>query len=187
MSALQDLHDPLIWVDLEMTGLDPATEVIVEIAVIITDGQLDTQIEGPELIINAPEEVLDAMHPVVVKMHEKSGLTTAVRESDVTARQAEQVVLDFLREHIPESGVAPLAGNSVHADRAFLKAYMPELEAHCHYRNVDVSTVKELAARWFPEAKEAAPKKGGDHRALADIQESIDELRYYRKAIFQDR
>ena len=167
-----------------MTGLDPATEVIVEIAVIVTDGELQQQVEGPELIIGAPDAVLDAMHPVVVKMHRKSGLTDAVRASDTTVAEAEQQVLEFVRSYVPEAGTAPLAGNSIHADRAFLQAYMPELEAHCHYRNFDVSTVKEIARRWYPQAKDDAPRKGGGHRALADIQESIDELRYYRKAIF---
>jgi oligoribonuclease len=179
------LSQPLVWVDLEMTGLDPDREVIVEIAVIVTDGQLEAVHEGPDIVLGAAEDVLSRMHPRVVEMHRRSGLTARVRASDVTAADAEQAVLAFVRQHVPAAGAAPLAGNSVHADRAFLRRYMPELEAHCHYRNVDVSTVKELARRWHPDALAAAPPKEGDHRALSDIRESIAELRYYRQAIFR--
>jgi oligoribonuclease len=179
------LEMPLVWVDLEMTGLDPEREVIVEIAVIVTDGSLERLEEGPDLVLGAPAETLEAMDPVVVQMHGMSGLTEAVRESTLTVPEAEQQVLEFVRRHVPEARVAPLAGNSVHADRAFLRRYMPELEAHVHYRNVDVSTIKELARRWYPDALEAAPKKGGGHRALADIRESIEEMRYWRTAVFK--
>ena len=176
---------PLIWIDLEMTGLDPEVEHIVEIAVIITDGQLDHAVEGPDLVLGAPEDVLGRMHEVVVSMHETSGLTEKVRASTLTVADAQAQVLEFVRAHVPEAGVAPLAGNSVHADRAFLRRYMPELEAHVHYRNVDVSTLKELARRWRPEALEAAPRKTGGHRAMADIRESIEEMRYWRTALFK--
>jgi len=179
------LELPLVWIDLEMTGLDPDVEHIVEIAVIITDGQLDHVVEGPDLVLGAPTDALDRMHEVVVKMHAESGLTNAVREATLTVADAQAQVLEFIRTHVPEAGVAPLAGNSVHADRAFLRKYMPELEAHVHYRNVDVSTLKELARRWRPEALEAAPRKTGGHRAMADIRESIEEMRYWRTALFK--
>lgn len=176
--------DPLIWVDLEMTGLDPDREVIIEIAVIVTDGELDQRHEGPELVIAADEEILGRMHPRVVDMHRRSGLLAAVRASELGLAAAEAEVLGFVADLVPEAGTAPLAGNSVHADRAFLERYMPALAAHLHYRNVDVSTIKELARRWYPEIADAAPSKAGDHRALADIRESIAELRYYRQKIF---
>lgn len=177
------LDQPLVWIDLEMTGLDPARELIVEVALIVTDGQLQTVIEGPDLVLAAPEDVLSAMDPVVVEMHAASGLTEAVRASTVTVEDAEQVCLAFLREHVAEAGIAPLAGNSVHADRAFLHRFMPTLEAHLHYRNVDVSTLKELAKRWAPDLVAAMPRKTGGHRALADIRESIEELRWYREQL----
>ncbi len=178
------LTQPMIWVDLEMTGLDASTEVIVEIAVIVTDGDLTQAFEGPELVIRADEEVLSRMHPRVQEMHRKSGLTDLIRASDVTVAQAEAEVLTFVKRHVPIASTAPLAGNSIHADRAFLKRYMPALEGHTHYRNVDVSTIKELARRWYPEAIAGAPDKNGGHRALADIRDSIEELRYYRSTIF---
>lgn len=175
---------PLVWVDLEMTGLDPDREVIVEIAVIVTDGQLSVLHEGPDLVLGAEEDVLAAMHPRVKEMHKRSGLTAEIRASELSAAEAEEQVLAFVKRYVPAASSAPLAGNSVHADRAFLKKYMPKLEAHLHYRNVDVSTIKELARRWYPDAVEAAPPKGGGHRALADIRESINELAHYREAIF---
>lgn len=178
------LDQPLIWVDLEMTGLDPETEVIVEIAVIVTDGHLEMMHEGPELVIHADDDMLGRMHSRVRQMHRSSGLTPAIRASDLTTAHAEAEVLAFVKTHVPTAGSAPLAGNSVHADRAFMKRYMPTLEAYCHYRNVDVSTLKELARRWYPDVVEEAPAKAGDHRALADIRESIGELRYYRDQIF---
>ena len=176
---------PLAWIDLEMTGLDPENEVIVEIAVIITDGSLEETIEGPELVLFAEESVLEQMAPVVREMHAISGLTEAIRHSSISVAEAEHTVLEFVRTHLPEPGQAPLAGNSVHADRAFLRKYMPELEAWFHYRNVDVSTIKELARRWYPEVLDNTPEKSGGHRALADIRESIEELKYYREAVFR--
>ena len=179
------LVDPLVWVDLEMTGLDPDHDRIVEIAVIVTDGTLEHLVEGPDLVLATSEESLGGMDAVVVQMHGNSGLTAAIRESTITVEAAEQEVLAFIAQHVPTARTAPLAGNSVHADRAFLRRYMPTLEAYVHYRNVDVSTVKELARRWYPEAVEAAPRKAGGHRALADIRESIEELRYWRTAIFK--
>lgn len=177
---------PLVWIDLEMTGLDPEADVIVEIAAIITDGSLDEIIEGPDLVLHADETALQGMVPIVQEMHHMSGLTEEIRRSSTSVADAEQQVLEFVKAHIPEPGFAPLAGNSVHADRAFLHKHMPELEAWFHYRNVDVSTIKELARRWNPEVLDGAPEKGGDHRALADIRESIKELRYYRETVFKN-
>lgn len=178
------LAQPLVWVDLEMTGLDPTGDVILEIAVIVTDGQLEQVIEGPDLVIHQPEAALQGMADVVARMHAGSGLTEAVRASQTSVAAAERQVLDFIRGYVPEARTAPLAGNSVHADRAFLVAYMPDLEAYLHYRNVDVSTLKELARRWRPDALASVPRKAGGHRALADIRESIDEVRHYRTMLF---
>ncbi len=179
------LAAPLVWIDCEMTGLDPEVEVLVEIAVIVTDGQLQRIEEGPDLVISQPPEVLERMADVVRQMHAESGLTEAVLASEIDVAEAERQVLDFIRRFVPEPRSAPLAGNSVHADRAFLRRYMPALEGHLHYRNVDVSTVKELARRWYPGVLDDAPPKAGGHRALADIRESIEELRWLRQAIFR--
>jgi len=184
-AADQPLDQPLIWIDLEMTGLDPDQELIVEVAVIVTDGALERLEEGPDLVIHAGSDVLEAMDPIVVQMHTNSGLIHRISESTLSVQEAEEQVLAFVTRLVPEPRMAPLAGNSVHADRAFLRKYMPRLEAHVHYRNVDVSTIKELARRWYPEALENAPKKAGGHRALADIRESIDEMRYWRGAVFK--
>ena len=179
------LQHPLVWIDLEMTGLDVERDVIVEIAAIVTDGELKTVLEGPDVVVHAPDDVLDSMVEVVHAMHAKSGLTDAIRTSTLSVADAEAQVLEFVRRHVPQERSAPLAGNTISADRMFLQRYMPALEAHVHYRNVDVSTVKELVRRWYPEAYAARPVKGGDHRALADIRESIEELRYYRDAAFR--
>lgn len=180
------MKQPLVWIDLEMTGLDVDKDVILEIAVIVTDGQLTKAIEGPELVVGASPEQLAGMVPVVKKMHKKSGLTERVLNSDVTVRQAERQVLSFVKKHVPEKGIAPLAGNSIHTDRAFLVKHMPRLVSHLHYRIVDVSTIKELTRRWMPDRLEEAPEKDTGHRALADIRESIKELEYYRTAVFQE-
>ncbi|MGH8909940.1 MAG: oligoribonuclease [Egibacteraceae bacterium] len=179
------IADPLVWVDLEMTGLDPARHVIVEIAVVITDGALEHVVEGPDLVLAADEAALALMEPVVVEMHTASGLLDEVRRSCLAVAEAETQVLEFVRRFVPKPRVAPLAGNSIHADRAFLASRMRELNSWLHYRNVDVSTVKELARRWYPNAYAAAPKKAKGHRALADIHESIAELRYYRAQLFR--
>ena len=179
------LTDPLVWVDMEMTGLDPDRDAVLEIAVIVTDGTLERVIEGPDLVVHQPAEALAAMAPVVSEMHRRSGLDTAVAASTMTLEQAQDQVLAFLHEHVPEPGTAPLAGNSVHADRLFLRRFLPEVDAHLHYRIVDVSTLKELARRWRPEVLAGAPAKAAGHRALADIRESIDELRHYRDALFR--
>jgi oligoribonuclease len=177
-------EQPLVWIDLEMTGLDPDRHVIVEIAVIVTDGSLTELHEGPDLVIGATDEDLAAMDEVVVAMHTTSGLLDEIKEATLTVAEAEDQVMDWLLPLVPDVRRAPLAGNSVHADRAFLRRYMPRLHDHLHYRNVDVSTIKELGRRWHPDALNGAPGKGGGHRALADIRESIDELSHYRSALF---
>ncbi len=179
------MEQPLVWVDLEMTGLDPARHVIVEIAAIVTDGGLETVVEGPDLVVHQPESALVGMERVVADMHAKSGLTEAVRRSGTRLVDAEAQVLAFVRQHVPEASTAPLAGNSIHSDRAFLRRHMPELDAWLHYRMVDVSTLKELARRWYPKVLDDAPRKDGGHRALADIRASITELRHYREAMFR--
>jgi oligoribonuclease len=175
---------PLVWIDLEMTGLDPDTDVIVEIAVIVTNGDLSEVHEGPDLVIGAAEEQLDTMDDVVVEMHTSSGLLDEVKRSSLTVEEAEAAVMEWLLPLVPEPRIAPLAGNSVHADRAFLRRYMPSLHDHLHYRHVDVSTLKELAKRWLPEILETPNGKQGAHRALADIRESITELGNYRERLF---
>lgn len=170
--------------DLEMTGLDPVHDKIVEIATIITDDDLTVIAEGPDLVIQTSEEALDKMDEVVLNMHTRSGLLDAIRASTVTHDEARRQTLDFLKQHISEPRTVPLCGNSIGTDRSFLTLAMPEIDAFLHYRNVDVSTVKELARRWFPDALKKAPRKAGGHRALDDIRESIEELRYYRTAVF---
>lgn len=178
------LEQPLVWIDLEMTGLDPDRDVIVEIATVVTDGSLRTVEQGPNLVVSAPTEPLEAMADVVRRMHTTSGLLDEIAATDRSVAAAEQATLAFVRTHVPAPSSAPLAGSSVHADRMFLRRYMPTLEAHLHYRNVDVSTLKELGRRWLPSAIEGAPGKGGGHRAMADIRESIAELGHYREHLF---
>lgn len=175
----------LAWMDLEMTGLDPQRHVIVEIATLITDDQLAVVAEGPDLVISASEPDLAAMDDVVRAMHTKSGLLAAIESSTVDLDEAGRRTLDFLREHIPEPGTVPLCGNSIGTDRRFLSRWLPKVDKFLHYRSIDVSTVKELARRWYPEVAAAQPKKMGSHRALGDIQESIEELRYYREHVFR--
>lgn len=175
----------LAWIDLEMTGLDADRHVILEIAALVTDDELILVADGPDLVVHQPVEALDAMDKVVTKMHGKSGLRTAVETSTVSLEEAGRAVLAFVRQHAPEAGVVPLCGNSIATDRRFLARHLPELEAHFHYRSIDVSTVKELCRRWYPEAFAAAPVKAGQHRALDDIRESVAELAYYRSTIFR--
>ncbi len=170
--------------DLEMTGLDPARHVIVEIATLITDDDLEIVAEGPDLVVHATDEQLAEMDDVVVKMHTDSGLLDKIRSSDVTLADAGRQTLDFLRQHVPEAHSVPLCGNSIGTDRRFLAIYLPEIEEHLHYRSVDVSTLKELGRRWAPEIVRRAPGKTGTHRALDDIRESVTELRYYREHLF---
>jgi oligoribonuclease len=170
--------------DLEMTGLDPTRHVIVEIATLITDDELEMVAEGPDLVVHQPAEALAAMEPVVRDMHTRSGLLEAIGASTTSLEQAGQATLDFLRQHIPDAHTVPLCGNSIGTDRRFLAAYLPAIEDYLHYRSVDVSTVKELARRWYPTVIDGAPKKATAHRALDDIRESLDELRFYRQKLF---
>ena len=169
----------LVWMDLEMTGLDPEQDVIIEIATIVTDKDLNIIAEGPVLAVHQPDVLLDAMDDWNTKTHGNSGLTRRVRESQVNARAAELQTLEFLQQYV-KAGASPLCGNSIHQDRRFLVKYMPELEAYMHYRNIDVSTLKELAKRWKPEVVSSFNKKGA-HQALDDIKESIDEMLHYRQ------
>jgi oligoribonuclease len=172
--------------DLEMTGLDPARHVIVEIATLITDDDLHLVAEGPDLVIGAPAAALAEMDDVVRSMHTSSGLLAQVEASMVTLEEAGRATLQFLQSHIPEPSTVPLCGNSIGTDRRFLAAQLPEVEAYLHYRSVDVSTVKELVRRWYPAVFANAPKKAGTHRALGDIMESVKELQYYREKVFRD-
>lgn len=172
--------------DLEMTGLDPATEVIVEIATLITDDELNVIAEGPDLVVHQPETMLVAMDPFVVQMHTSSGLLTAIRESTITLDQAGAQTLEFIKKHISEPRTIPLCGNSIGTDRRFLAKYLPEIENYLHYRSVDVSTIKELVKRWYPGLEISRPAKAGAHRALDDVQESIRELKFYRENVFNE-
>ncbi|MGQ0431863.1 MAG: oligoribonuclease [Microthrixaceae bacterium] len=174
----------LVWMDLEMTGLDPAKHVIVEIATIVTDDELEIVAEGPDLVVHQPAEAMAGMEEVVRVMHAASGLTKAVEASTITLEDAGKATLEFIREHVPEARTVPLCGNSIGTDRRFLAIYLPEIEEHLHYRSVDVSTIKELTRRWYPGALEAVPRKATAHRALDDIRESIQELRWYREHVF---
>jgi oligoribonuclease len=167
-----------------MTGLDLSRDLLLEVACLVTDGELNQIGDGLDLVISAPAEALAAMDPVVVTMHKESGLDEAVLASSLSLADAEAQVLDFVRQHVSEARKAPLCGNSIATDRGFIARDMPALDAYLHYRMVDVSSVKELARRWYPRAYYAAPGKRGGHRALADILESVEELRYYREAVF---
>eukprot|EP00210_Caulerpa_lentillifera_P005309 g5072.t1 len=179
-----ELKNPLVWIDLEMTGLDQAKDTIIEIACILTDGQLSREIEGPNTAINHPDQVFEEMGPWCQNQHNKSGLVQRCKQSRYNLQQAEQLVLDFVKEHI-SLGIGLLAGSSIHCDKAFLRKDMPVLHDYLHYRIVDVSSVKELCRRWYPEEFKNAPKKSDKHVTLIDIRESIMELRYYRTTIFK--
>lgn len=178
------MNDRLVWVDCEMTGLDLRTDALIEIAALVTDSHLKVLGNGVDVVIHADDDALAQMPPVVAEMHQRSGLTELVRQSTTTLETAQQIVLDYVREHVPEPKSAPLAGNSIATDRGFLARDMPALDEHLHYRMVDVSSIKELCRRWYPRVYFAQPSKGMAHRALADITESIRELAYYRRAIF---
>ncbi len=177
------MNDKLVWIDCEMTGLDLVHDALIEVAALVTDFELNVLGEGVDLVVRPPQAALDQMNEFVTNMHTESGLLTEL-ESGMTLADAQEAVLTYVREHVPDARKAPLAGNTVGTDRAFLARDMPELEAYLHYRIVDVSSIKELSRRWYPRAYFAAPDKTGNHRALADIQESIEELRYYRAAVF---
>ncbi|AHK32738.1 Oligoribonuclease [Rhodococcus sp. T7] len=178
------VQDKLVWIDCEMTGLRLGTDKLIEIAALVTDSELNVLGEGVDIVIHADDDALAAMPDVVTKMHENSGLTDEVRKSTVTLAEAEQQVLAYIREHVPVAGTAPLAGNSIATDRGFIARDMPDLDTYLHYRMIDVSSIKELSRRWYPRIYFGQPEKGLAHRALADIKESIRELKYYRKTAF---
>jgi oligoribonuclease len=170
--------------DLEMTGLDHLHDVIVEIATIVTDDDLVIVAEGPDIVIHVDDDVLAGMDPFVVEMHTRSGLLEAIRASTTTLEDAGAQTLAFIREHAPEPKSVPLCGNSIGTDRRFLAGYLPEIEDHLHYRSIDVSSIKELVRRWYPKVRQARPQKVGNHRALDDVRDSIEEMRYYRERVF---
>jgi oligoribonuclease len=181
-----DAGGHLVWIDCEMTGLDLTKDKLIEVAVVVTDSELRVLDPGLDLVISADDADLEDMADVVTEMHAKSGLTEAVRASTLTVAEAEQQLLAYIKRWVPERRTAPLCGNSIGTDRGFLARDMPELDDHLHYRMVDVSSVKELARRWFPRVYFAQPPKGLAHRALADIVESVRELAYYRRTLFVD-
>lgn len=178
------MADLLVWIDCEMTGLDLGKDKLIEVAALVTDPELNVLGEGVDLVIHADDAALDAMPPVVRDMHAKSGLTDEVRRSTVTMAEAEEAVLAYVKEYVPNPRTAPLCGNSIATDRSFLARDMPALDAHLHYRMIDVSSIKELCRRWYPRVYFGQPAKGLSHRALADIRESIRELEYYRRTVF---
>ena len=177
------MNDKLVWIDCEMTGLSLEHDALIEVAALVTDYELNVLGDGVDLVIKPPAAALEQMNEVVTRMHTSSGLLEEL-DAGLTMREAEEQVLTYVREFVPEPRKAPLAGNTIGTDRMFLARDMPELETWMHYRVIDVSSIKELTRRWYPRAYFAAPDKAGNHRALADITESIDELRYYRKAVF---
>lgn len=177
------MSDLLVWIDCEMTGLDLGRDALVEVACVITDSELNQLDEGVDVVIKPPPEPLEQMSQVVREMHTASGLLPEMA-SGVTLAEAESLVLDYIRRHIPEPKKAPLCGNSIGTDRTFISRDMPAVDGYLHYRMIDVSSIKELVRRWYPRVYFAAPEKQGGHRALADITESIRELRYYRAAVF---
>ena len=181
--ALAAKDDRIVWIDLEMTGLDPDRHVIVEVAALVTDAELNILDEGIDLVIHASDDELAEMDDFVTNMHDSSGLTEQIKASTVTLEEAEETVLEFVEKHCADIR-PPLAGNSIATDRTFIRTYMPRLDERLHYRMIDVSTIKELTRRWFPKAYYNQPDKGLAHRALADIVESIRELDYYRRAVF---
>ena len=178
------MSDRLVWIDCEMTGLDLGSDLLIEVAALVTDSELNVLGDGVDVVIGATRDELARMPEVVRDMHAASGLTDEVLASTVTMQQAQEQVLAYIKQWVPEPKKAPLCGNSIGTDRGFLVRDMPELDDWLHYRMVDVSSVKELARRWYPRVYFNAPKKGGGHRALADILESLQELKYYRAAVF---
>ncbi|MEM8618173.1 MAG: oligoribonuclease [Actinomycetota bacterium] len=178
------MSDVLVWMDLEMTGLDHTSDVIVEIATLVTDDDLQIVEEGPDLVIHQPDEVLAAMDPFVVDMHTRSGLLDQIRASTVSLDDAGNATLEFIQRHVPEPMTVPLCGNSIGTDRRFLAAYLPDIEHHLHYRSIDVSSIKELVKRWYPDLDGRRPQGKGAHRALDDIRASVAELEFYRQYAF---
>ncbi len=178
------MRDELVWIDCEMTGLDLRSDRLIEIAALVTDADLNVLGDGVDVVIHADDEALNGMVEVVARMHRHSGLTEEVRASTIDLAAAEEMVLDYIREHVKSPKTAPLAGNSIATDRGFIARDMPLLDNYLHYRMIDVSSIKELCRRWYPKIYYGQPEKGLAHRALADIQESIKELRYYRRTAF---
>jgi oligoribonuclease len=181
---VSDSGDRLVWIDCEMTGLDIRTDALIEVAALVTDSELTVLGDGLDMVITAPAAALAGMVDVVRRMHQESGLLDAVSASTLSLQEAEQRLLAYVQQYVPEPNRAPLCGNTISTDRMFLARDMPLLDAWLHYRMIDVSSIKELCRRWYPKVYYAAPEKSGGHRALADITESIAELRYYRAAIF---
>jgi oligoribonuclease len=177
------MNDRLVWIDCEMTGLDLTRDALIEIACLVTDGELNIPDDGVDVIIKPPPEAVDQMNEVVREMHTKSGLLAGLGQG-VTLDEAQDIVLSYIQQHVSEPRRVPLCGNSIATDRSFIARDMPQLDAYLHYRMVDVSSIKELARRWYPRVYFASPAKRGGHRALADIRESVQELRYYREAVF---
>ncbi|MFF5171435.1 oligoribonuclease [Micromonospora sp. NPDC000089] len=178
------MGDLLVWIDCEMTGLDLGSDALIEVAALVTDPDLNVLGEGVDVVIHADEAALEAMPEIVRTMHAKSGLTDEVRRSAVTLAEAEDRVLEYVTSHVKDPRSAPLCGNSIATDRGFIARDMPRLDAHLHYRMIDVSSIKELCRRWYPRVYFGQPQKGLAHRALADIRESIRELEYYRRTLF---
>ena len=183
-SSTQSSSERIVWIDCEMTGLSLEHDALIEVAALITDYELNQLDEGIDVVVRPPEAAMTQMNDFVRDMHTSSGLLDVLAEG-TTLAEAEEAVLAHIKEYVPEAGKAPLGGNSVATDRAFLVRDMPALEGHLHYRMIDVSSIKELSRRWYPRAYFASPEKNGGHRALADITESIAELRYYREAVFR--
>ncbi|EUA33096.1 oligoribonuclease [Mycobacterium xenopi 4042] len=181
------MRDELVWIDCEMTGLDLRSDKLIEIAALVTDGELNILGEGIDVVIHADDAALSSMIEVVTDMHARSGLVDEVRASTIDVATAETMVLDYIREHVKQPKTAPLAGNSVATDRGFIARDMPALDSFLHYRMIDVSTIKELCRRWYPRIYYGQPTKGLTHRALADIHESIRELKFYRRTAFVPR
>ena len=178
------MRDELVWIDCEMTGLDLGSDRLIEIAALVTDADLNVLGDGVDVVIHAEDEALDGMVEVVARMHSRSGLTEEVRASTIDLATAEEMVLDYIRTHVTAAKTAPLCGNSIATDRGFIARDMPKLDDYLHYRMIDVSSIKELCRRWYPRIYYGQPEKGLAHRALADIEESIKELRYYRSTAF---
>jgi len=183
-TRLGSVNDLLVWVDCEMTGLDLGTDALIEVAALVTDPELNVLGDGVDVVIHAEESLLGGMVEIVREMHDKSGLTDAVRASTVTIAEAEDMVMSYVTSFVKDPRTAPLCGNSIATDRGFLARDMPRLDAHLHYRMIDVSSIKELCRRWYPRTYFGQPGKGLAHRALADIKESIRELDYYRRTVF---
>ena len=178
------MRDELVWIDCEMTGLNLSSDKLIEVAALVTDGDLNVLGDGVDVVIHADDAALSSMIPVVADMHARSGLIDEVKASTVDLAAAETIVLDYIREHVKQPKIAPLAGNSIATDRGFIARDMPALESFLHYRMIDVSSIKELCRRWYPRIYYGQPTKGLAHRALADIRESIRELQFYRRTAF---